>query len=91
MAKKIKPLRIVKWIRDGNEGFKAQKIETQSELLEAAGRLLDKSYSGDIVGDCVFKASDGKHYVGTVEFVLSECSPDYLADLLQEDEDGEET
>ena len=87
--KKTKPLKIKRWIRDGNEGFERQKIETQDELLEAAGRLLDKSCSGDIVGECVFQATDGKHYVGTVEFVISECSPGYLADLLQEDEEDE--
>ena len=80
-------LRIVKWIRDGNYGFKSQGIESQDELLEAAGRLMDKAYSHDIVGDCVFKASNGRHYVGTVEFVLSECSKDYMSELLEENDE----
>jgi len=54
------------------------------DMMEQAGRLLDKSCSHEICGTVLFKATDGKYYVGTVEFTVAEAHPDYVKDVLNE-------
>jgi len=54
------------------------------DMMQQAGRLLDKSCSHEICGTVLFKATDGKYYAGTVEFVVSEANPDYVKDALAE-------
>ena len=84
MPKKL--IKIKRWLRDGNDGLggEDQDIYDSDSLLDAAGRALDKAYSHDIVGECVFEGEDGKFYVGCVEFVISEANPDYVRELLVE-------
>jgi len=81
-------MRIKKWLRDGNEGFggPGQEVFHTETLLEAAGRLLDKSYSHDIVGEILFEGEDGKIYVGTVEFCIAEANPDYVKQIMEEED-----
>lgn len=57
------------------------------DMLEQAGRLLDKAYSHEIVGEVVFEGEDGNHYVGTTEFVIGVANPEYLKDVLKEEAD----
>lgn len=83
-------MKITQWVIDGNVGLARQGITTEDELIEAAGRLLDKSCSGDIVGEILFRADNGKFYVGNVEFVISEASPEYVADAMRESESDDE-
>lgn len=76
---------IKKWLIDPE--FNKDECKTTNDLLNIAGRRLDKAYACDIVGDCVFEGEDGKNYVGTVEFVIEEADPDYIKSLL--DDGGE--
>lgn len=84
---KAPSMEITEWLRDGNHSFKKQGLATVDEVLEAAGRLLDKACSGDIVGEIIFKGADGRTYVGTVEFVINEADPDYVREATEEAED----
>jgi hypothetical protein len=54
------------------------------DMLEQAGRLLDKSYAHDICGSVLFEGEDGKFYAGMVEFVIEEASPDYVAQVMED-------
>lgn len=76
---------IQRWIREGNDGL-SSCAQTIGELLEYAGGCLDRACSYDIVGEVVFEAEDGVTYVGTVEFVIGRANPDYVKELIEEDE-----
>jgi hypothetical protein len=52
------------------------------DMLEQAGRLLDKSSSYDICGEVLFRDDKGDFHVGTVEFVIGKAAPGYLVDTL---------
>jgi hypothetical protein len=80
-------MKIVKWIRDGNDGLSASGLEDDDDLLDAAGRALDHACSWDIMGEVLFLADDGKHYVGCVEFMISEANPEYVAECIAEEEE----
>ena len=82
------PLKVTRWIRKGELGLPDEDCDTD-DILEGAGRILDNNCVSDNFGDVVFEASDGRTYVGNAEFVLSECDPDYLQQL-EEDEDKED-
>jgi len=82
------PLKVTRWIRKGELGLPDEDCDTE-DILEGAGRILDEACVSDNFGDVVFEASDGRTYVGNAEFVLSECDPDYLQQL-EEDEDKED-
>lgn len=70
------PTRIKKWLRRGlNNDLRMKSV---AGLLERAGRALDKAYAHEIMGEVVFIGEDGKTYVGTVEFVIQEASPEYV-------------
>lgn len=79
-------MKIVKWIRDGND-LNTCGLEDDDDLLDAAGRALDKACSWDIMGEVLFLADDGKYYAGCVEFMITEANPDYVKDCLDEDEE----
>ena len=81
------PLKIKRWIRDGNEGLSAQGIDTQELLLESAGGALDSACSHDIMGEILFEGDDGKFYVGCVEFSIAEANPDVVKEALEEEAD----
>ena len=77
---------IKRFIHDGN----LHEPETKDDILEQAGRLLDKACSEEIVGPVTFETVDGRIHVGTVEFVIGEATESYketLRDdgLLEED------
>ena len=76
-------MKIKKWLWDGHHSL-SDECETTEDLLESAGRLLDKACSHDIAGEVVFQGADGKYYVGCVEFVISEASLDYLEQVLDD-------
>jgi hypothetical protein len=78
MAKQ-RQLRVKKWITNGEVNPKAK---TQDEILESCGNLLDASCSHDILGEVMFKATNGKHYVVTVEAVIAEANPEYVKDCI---------
>ena len=48
------------------------------DVQEIAGRILDKHVSGEIVGPVLFRAADGRHYTGSVEFVIYEASAELV-------------
>jgi hypothetical protein len=80
---------IKRWIRDGINGDLSSTCETTEALLETAGRLLDRAYSHEIVGEVLFEGEDGKIYVGTVEFCIGEANPDYVKEVVSEEDSGE--
>lgn len=57
-------LKVKKWIRCGEL---YSKNRTQEAILEECGRILDKSYAYNILEDVLFKTTNGKYYVITVE------------------------
>jgi hypothetical protein len=71
---KNKGLRVKKWL---SVGELSGMPKTQAEILEQCGNALDHCCSHDILGDVVFKATDGKFYTVTVEAVISECDASY--------------
>lgn len=79
-----KEIIVDEWIHDGNDALSASGITTESDLYEAAAGALDSACSYDIMGPILFKATDGKYYVGTVDFVISEADSDYVKGELEE-------
>jgi hypothetical protein len=71
---------ITKWLCDGEIGEAA----TIDEVIERAGRCLDAAQSHEICGEVLFEAEDGKTYVLTVEGTIGEANPDYLAAVLED-------
>lgn len=81
-----------------NKGFKVKrhvvsgelsgKAKTSSDVLDEVGRLLDKSYSNDIVGPALIEGANGKFYKICVEAEFVEVSRDEAERMA--DENGEE-
>jgi len=85
-------VKIKKWIRDGHYGVSGD-CEDLDDLMDAAGRAMDKAYAQDIfpvpgliMGEIIFFGEDGKAYVGAVSFGVSEADEDYLEAVLDEEE-----
>jgi len=57
-------MKIIKWLVEPE--FDKNECRNTEDLLNIAGRRLDKAYACDIVGNCIFKGEDGKTYVGNV-------------------------
>jgi hypothetical protein len=76
-------MKIKRWIKAGNDGL---DCKTEEELLEVAGGALDSAYSHEIMGEVLFEGEDGKMYVGCVEFMITEASPKYVKEALEEEE-----
>jgi hypothetical protein len=81
----IASLGIKRWIRDGCD--MEEVCNTVAEVLEIAGRRMDKAYTYDICGDVVFEADNKKIYVGCVEFSIEEADPEYIKELEEEDDE----
>lgn len=54
------------------------------ELLEQCGRLLDKAYSHEILGEVMFEDNDGDIFVVTVEASIGVGNPKYVKEVLAE-------
>ena len=67
-------------------------MKDTKDLIEAAADALDSACASDIMGEILFQGTNGKFYVGTVEFVIGEANPAYVKDVLQQIEDeGEDS
>jgi len=66
--------------------FDENELGSVKAMVDAAGGMLDSAASHDICGTPVFKAADGKWYVGTVEFSVAPVNPKHLIDKLVGDE-----
>lgn len=73
--------KITRWIASGEIG----EVDTIEEVLETAGRMLDKSCSEELFGQVIFEAEDGKVYVLNCEGTIGKINPEYLADVENED------
>jgi hypothetical protein len=82
-------MKIKKWLRAGDENQLAD-AESTEEVLELAGQELDAACSEQILGECLFVGKNGKTYVGTVEFVITEANPEYVKDILEQIEENDE-
>jgi secreted trypsin-like serine protease len=76
-------MKIKRWIHDGHDAL-SKSVTDEDELLEAAADALNSACSWDIMGPILFEADDGKFYVGTVSFDISEAHPDYVKAELEE-------
>lgn len=79
MAVKLKKSEM---IRDAVLTGEIDDPKNTKDMLEQAGRLLDKSCSHEIAGEVLFRAEDKKWYVGTVEFVIGRANGVYVRDAL---------
>lgn len=64
------------------DGEFADSPVSRQDLLEMAGRRLDKACAYDILGQPIF-VEDGRWYVVNVEAEISEANPAWLKDRLQ--------
>ena len=76
--------KIKRFLRSGE--ICTEGIEDIDDLLNHCGRMLDKAYSHDILGEVVFEDEDGKFYLAEVIAVISDPEPSYLKGILEEDE-----
>lgn len=88
MKKDKSKLKIKKWIRRGE--FSVKNKQTIGDVIEQAGYMLDRVEANETVGEVLFKASDGKYYTATVEVLVSEAHPQFVKDILAEEEEEEE-
>lgn len=56
--------------------------ETLQEACEQAGRRLDKAHAHEILGDNIWKGSDGYYYSWQVEAEFVKLDPEYAANRL---------
>ena len=78
-------IKIKRWVRSGELN---NSHTTSEEVLDECGHVLDHNGACDILGDVLFEGEDGKYYVITVEAVISEAKPEYVKDILSEDEEN---
>ena len=81
MAKKT--IKVKEWIRTGEL---SGEPKTQAAIIDQCCNLLDGACSHDIIGEVLFKATDGKYYTITVEAEIGEASKEFVQDILDEDE-----
>lgn len=79
-------MKIKRFIASG-ELQNPQTIQTTKEVIEQAGRMLEKSCTEQIVGTVLFEGEDGKFYTGTVEFCVTEASEEFVRDTIAEQEE----
>ena len=84
MAKK---LRVKKWIATGE--LQVTGRETQDEILEHCGRLLDASCTSKILGEVLFQATNGMYYTVTVEAIIGRASKSFTEDTIEAHKDDE--
>lgn len=84
----MEPLIIAEWLNGGNASLDtrvpANGTHDENALLDEAGVILDDNIADEIFGRVVFKATNGKFYRGTVEFVLNEIDEDEARDLVED-------
>jgi hypothetical protein len=81
MAKKA--IRVKEWIRTGEL---SGEPKTQAAIIDQCCACLDGAEATEIIGEVLFKATDGKYYTVTVEAVIGEASKEFVQDILDEDE-----
>lgn len=88
--------RVERWVYSGELPSDVDRVGVAiTDVLQAAGRVLDQTGATDALGDVLFQASDGQWYVLTFEAVLSPADADYVRDSLSiaeeevaDDQDG---
>ena len=79
MAKKRECRKIKQFLLSGELDI---GCKTLNELLENAGRLLDASYSHEILGEVLVQLTDGTFRIMTVEALISTPTKSYLKDMM---------
>ena len=67
-------------------GAKAKGANTQAAIIDQCCACLDGAEATEIIGEVLFKATNGKYYTVTVEAVIGEASKEFVQDILDEDE-----
>lgn len=80
MAKR-KLLKVKEWI---SLGELSEPCKTNRDILDQAADLLDGACSHDILGQVLFKATNGKYYTVTVEALIGEAEKGFVKDALAE-------
>lgn len=81
---KPEPIKIAFFVNEGE--FDTEDIGCTKQLLADAGAKLDHACSHEICGTPLFKGTNGKWYVGSVEFVVNPVNPEYLVEELADKE-----
>lgn len=80
----MKTLKIKRFLRSGDLS-EPESIKDNHDLLETFSDVLDAIQTQDVLGEIIFEATDGKTYVMLLEPSFHEISPDYLAQIQDED------
>jgi hypothetical protein len=78
--------RIVRWLRDGNDGLSGKDIRTVQQLLDYGGQALNKACSSEILGEVAFQTDDGLWQVATVELVVDRANAVLIREWLEKAE-----
>ena len=85
---------IKRFLRMDEDTYSLDDIHTIGDLLEQAGRGIDKSCVSEGI-NVIFETERGKFYCGSVELVITDAPPelvhDYLEELGEEGGDSEGT
>ena len=74
-------MKIKRWVNYGELGCVPKTIK---DVVERAGRLLDKACSTEIIGPVLFQGADGKWYTVVVEAEVVEVTPSLVKERLEE-------
>ena len=85
------PVRVEEVLKRGE--LEIEPGHTLEEIVEMSCPYLDNANTWDIVGEVLFKGTDGQYYTGTVEFTMGIANSSYVEDVLknegeEEDEDA---
>ena len=76
-------IKLTEWIRTGEL---SGEPKTQDAIIDQCCNLLDGAEAAEIIGEVLFKATNGKYYTVTVEAVLGEASKSFVQDILDEED-----
>ena len=78
-------MKITGWVQTGEFDVNTEHTD---DLLEQAGRALDKACAHEIVGPNLFVGEDGKLYTACTEVHVGLAHPDWAKDTIQEQLDA---
>jgi len=83
MSEAEKKIKVLEWYETGEL---QSDLEDEDDILDGCGRALEKAYAHEILGGSVpmFKGTDGKIYVVTVNATISEAEPDFAEEAIEE-------
>lgn len=76
-------MRIKRFIRTGYL-WDSEHLKNSEEIIDQMGSMMDKGnvYAGEVFGDIVFEAEDGKYYYAVLEGSLEEIDESDINNVL---------